>query len=255
LPLKEFIESTAVFTTQDYLRACGDTQANRNLLSRAVKSGKVKRIKFGLYASNAGRYHEAIHDKYDIVKTAVSDAIFCYSSAFELLVGQHNLVFRTVFFTKSPADSFKFQGQEYKSYPKPKKAVRTRGYRLSSGSVARGTTLEQTIVDSLAQPDRCLGIENVLRTLSVISSISSEDLIGILDGATQAVRARLGWVLEQKQEQWQVHNEILDNLNKDLMQGPFYFTPNHARTKNSYDSKWKLYFPETVSAMKEWIDG
>jgi predicted transcriptional regulator of viral defense system len=253
--LKDYVETTAVFTTRDYLRACGDTQANRNLLSRAVKAGKIHKVKHGLYASNSGKYRDVIHNKYNIIAAAAPDAILCYDSAFELFAGQHAIVLRTAFFTARQAKSFEFQGREYQPFSAPKKPRRTRGYRQSNGAVVKGTTPEQTIIDSLIQPNRCLGIENVLRSIATVSSINIKELLAILGEETTPVKVRLGWVLEQKQAQWQISDEEITALQNFVIQGPFYFTPSHIRAKDAYDSKWKLYFSEPITTMKEWING
>jgi predicted transcriptional regulator of viral defense system len=249
------MEKVAVFSTREYLVACGNSQTNRNLLSRAVKKGKVLKIKRGLYASNAGMYQGVTHNKYSIVKAAVPDAVLCYDSAFELFVGQHNIVQRTVFFSATETKSFRFQGHEYLPFPIPVKRMKTRSYRQSDGSVVKGTTPEQTIVDSLVHPNRCLGIENVLRSISVVGSINTQELLGILRGSSTAVTARAGWILVQKQGQWQIPDTVIASLQRNIGSGPLYFTPDHAQAKGSYDKSWKLYFPEPIATMKAWING
>ena len=255
MPLNDYIEKNAVFALQDYLSECGDTQANRNALSRAVKSGKVYRIRYGLYASNAGRFRDMPHSRQVVLKAAIPDAIYCYDSAFELFVGQHNLTRRTAFYTKHPQKPFSFQGHEYKPFPLPESQLLTRGYRQIDGTTVRGTTPEQTIVDSVASPDRCLGVENVLRSVSVVDSINIKELAAILEGTGTSVAARIGWVLEQKQEEWQVAEELLEELRERIGKGPYYFSPSHRRAADSYSKEWRLYFPEPLSTVRAWING
>ena len=55
----EYIRANAVFTTEELLGACGDTQNSRNLLHLAKKAGRTRQVKRGLYASNAGRFEGA----------------------------------------------------------------------------------------------------------------------------------------------------------------------------------------------------
>ncbi|MDR1422296.1 MAG: hypothetical protein LBI64_05460 [Coriobacteriales bacterium] len=252
---KDFIETTAVFTTKGYLESCGNTQAHRNLLNRSVRAGKALKIKQGLYASNAGKYRDYIHSYYSIVKVADQNAILCYNSAYELFVGQHNIISTTTFFTNTNLRSFEFQGHEYRGFPFLKEDLQTRGYRQLDGSVVKGTTPEQTIIDSLTKPDRCFGIENVLRILSTLDRINSMELINLLSDETSPVRARVGWVLEQKREIWHISDESIAQLQENLDNGPFYFTPDHKRAKGAYSSKWHLYFPEPLTTIEDWING
>jgi len=150
---------------------------------------------------------------------------------------------------------FTFQDHEYKAFALPGKPPRTRYYRQTNGRIVKGTTPEQTIIDSLARPDRCLGVENVLRIISVITSINVSEFLEILECLPVNTRARVGWVFEQKKVEWNIPNEVLVNLKNNVTGGPYYFAPSHQRTDNSYDKHWRLYFPESLQVVKGWING
>lgn len=254
MALKEYIEDNGVFRTEDYLSSVGDTQANRNLLSRAVKAHRVKKVHRGVYVSNVGRWKDAKPDPFAVALAVDPDAVFCYDTAFSLFVGSHNITFRTSFYSKKKIDSFEFEGHQFVAYSAPDKKIRLKSYVVGEASVV-GTTKEQTIVDSLKRPGRCGGIENTLRLISAVAYVDLRAMEELLKQSSKATRARAGWVLEQKTESWGVGQDLLDALRDSLGGGVNYFSTQNHRYPEAYDSKWKLYFPEPVSIMKEWING
>lgn len=254
MALKDYIEEKDVFRTEDYLSSVGDTQANRNLLSRAVKSGRIKKVRRGVYASNVGKWKDVSPNPFSLVLAVDPKAVFCYDTAFSLFVGSHNVTSRTSFYSKKQIDNFDFEGREFIVYKAPEKGFSQKTYNAGELFVL-GTTKEQTIIDSLKRPGRCGGIENVLRLISAVTYIDTRALEDLLNSTSKATKARVGWVLEQKQEDWDVDQSLLDGLSDSLGDGVSYFSTQNHRYPHAYDPKWKLYFPEPIPTMKEWING
>lgn len=255
MTLDQYLLQTSVFTLQEYLQACGDTQSNRNLLSRAVKTGKVLRVRAAVYASAYGKFTDHQHNPYQIAQKAFSDTIFCYDSAFKLFVGQHNVVNRIIVYSSSPKPPFEFQGIEYLSLSMPKTKPSTEVYTLTDGLTVAGTTKEQTLVDSLTYTKYALGVENVLRSISSIRYIDLKTLLEIITTSSKATRAKLGWVLERRASDWRIPETTLDGLAENLGSGPYYFSNDHSYTEGAWSKKWRLYFPEPLSTITTWING
>lgn len=254
MALKKYIEANGVFSTEEYLSSAGDTQANRNLLSRAAKSGRVKKVRRGIYVSNVGKWKDVSPNPFSLVLAIDPEAVFCYETAFSLFVGSHNITNRTSFYSKKQIDNFDFEDREFIVYKTPEKGVTQKTYNVGELFVS-GTTKEQTIVDSLKRPGRCGGIENVLRLISTVTYIDVRALENLLNSSSKATKARAGWVLEQKQEEWDIDQSFLDKLSDSLGDGVNYFSTQNHRHPHAYDSKWKLYFPEPISTVEEWVNG
>ena len=249
----EFIKANAVFTSAELLAACGDTQNNRNLLHYAVKAGRARKVRRGLYASSSGRYEGSRPPSQLVASKAAPDSVLCHASAFSLFVGSQDIVSEAPFYTAVDMRPFAFDGVRYVAYPAPAGGVETRAYRLAGGQEAVGTTREQTVADSLANVARSGGAEAVMRRLSAVRYIDAERTALIAAAHGPSACARLGWVLERKSGEWDVPEGVLAALAAKVMGGPYYLGP--ARARADFDERWRLYLPESSDVVEGWLDG
>jgi predicted transcriptional regulator of viral defense system len=252
MAIKEYIESTAVFTIDDFKESVGDNATNKNLLYRALESGKVKRIKQGVYASNTGLYRNQSPDPYLISEKMCPDAVFCYQSAFALLVGQHDLSTQVQFYTARRFPKIAYNGVSYIGYTRKHVLDTTTAYRIDGGKNVV-TSKEQTIVDCLEDMNRAGGLERLLRTISSIQYVDEEKLLSLSKKGTASLNARLGWLLELEQDRWSVKDEVLHALEGRIGSGVSYLLPG-VRAEDGYVRRWKLYLPATRNEIESWTE-
>jgi len=254
MAIKTYLDSHQVFNAHDFALAFPNSQTDRNLLSRAVRAGKVERERRGLYVSRCGRFAGARANSLDVALGAADDAVFGYLTAFQLHGVAHNVATLTQFYTKRRIASFQCDGQSYAPYYIGERQLDTISVLTAMGLAYRVTTREQTLIDCLARPSLAGGPENVLRALAGLSYIDG-DKVGVLaQGIGHSGRARLGWVLEARREQWHVGDELLDVLVKSLGAGPFYFSSSAASEKAGWVSRWRLYLPFPEQEMLAWLN-
>lgn len=252
--IEEFLETHPVFTRQELMSCCGDTQNNANLLYRAKRAGKVISITRGVYASNTGRYRANEANPYAVAAKIGANVVFAYSSALSLLVGNHDITSRVVFYTDSVKRRIEWGGYEYVGYPKPGR-VSARERRLPDGTPVKFTDKEQTILDCLTRPDRCGGAEALLRSLSAIEFVDADKLANCAIGHSKSLVAKLGWLLDEKKDEWPVPESVLERLREEISgKGPFYFTRSHDVVTDSWCGKWRLYLPASVTECEEWLE-
>ena len=251
--VSEFIRSSAVFTSAELLASCGDTQNNRNLLHNAVKAGRARKVRRGLYASASGRFEGSRPPFQLVASKAAPDAVLCYSSAFTLFVGSQDALAEATFYTALSMRPFGFDGVRFTPYPMPLSPVETRAYRLAGGQGVLGTTREQTVADSLANVARAGGAEAVMRRLSAVRFLDAGKAARMAAARGPSACARLGWVLERKGGDWDVPGGVLDGLALGLGGGPYYLGP--ARARAHFDERWRLYLPEDAQTVEGWLNG
>ena len=253
--IEGYIETHPVFTRQELMDSCGDTQNNANLLYRAKRAGKVISIARGVYASNTGRYRANEASPYAVAEKLGTDVVFAYNSALSLLVGTHDVTSRVVFYANSTERRIKWGGHEYVGYPKPD-GVSTKERRLPDGTSVRFTDKEQTILDCLTRPDRCGGSEALLRSLSAIEFVDAARLANEAMNHSKSLAAKLGWLLDAKKGEWSVSESVLERLREEISgRGPFYFTRSHDVVADSWYGKWRLYLPASVAECERWLEG
>ena len=254
MPIKDYLEETAVFRLEDLMEKCGDTASNANLLSRAVRAGKARRVKAGVYVSNTGRYKNTRPDKLAVASVLAPDACVCHLTALSLYAGEQNVMFSATLYSNILRSPVEFDGITYRPYRYPSSGVETMTKRLKAGISVRTTTKEQSVLDSLHRPSRCLGTEGVLRTAGSILRLDGERLAELSMARSASACAKAGWLLEEKSSEWEIDKKTLAALHARIGSGPHYFDGKD-RPNDSYDPKWKLYFPEPLETIKEWVRG
>lgn len=251
MAIREYIENTPVFTVQDMQQACGEGMSNVNLLSRAKANGKVVAVSKGVYVSNTGRYRASEVDPFLVAEALGRNVIFAYGSALSLFAGNQDVAYVVSFFADNRSATFSFNDHTFRRYQGNGKR-RTKLYSLPTGQVFKGTTPEQTVADCLKKPERCGGIEALLRSLSVFPFIDSEALadIAIEDSAAQA--ARIGWLLGVRKEIWYVPESVISRLHSVLGDSTYQLGRKNPNA-GGFSKKWKLHLPEDEDTLIEWL--
>lgn len=249
----EFIKHNQVFTLDDIAALTSSRQIAHNFLSLATKRGKAKRVRSGLYVSNAGRFEGAAASPYAIAARAFPGCVFCHCSAFSLFAGTQDVNLPVFAYVDGMRRGFAFEGRSYAPLPSPSYVLRTRRYPLVGGTSALGTTKEQTIVDALGRPRYCGGVEPAFRTLSAVRFADVDELAAIAAERGASSCSKLGWVLEHIDGRWGDDGEALALLEAIARTGPHYFTNREAC--RIYDKRWHLYLPDNADVMEEWLNG
>jgi len=252
--IQEYLSTHEVFTADEFRRDFPGSVTDRNLLTRAIRAGKVDRLKRGLYVSKTGPFSRNLVNPLDVAVKASDDAVFCYLSALQIHGVLHNVVFRTQFYSAHKVVAFEYAGQEFQVIRSPSVTPLQQGVLLQSGRRYQVTTREQTLVDCLGRLELAGGPENVLRSVGGFRHIDIDTLLGIASSRSSSLRARLGWVLEQRAEPWQVQDAVLGKLAESLGSGPYYFVSSHTVGDARWVKRWRLYLPNAEQEMAGWLN-
>ncbi|HMR50107.1 MAG TPA: type IV toxin-antitoxin system AbiEi family antitoxin domain-containing protein [Arachnia sp.] len=254
MAIQDFLVTHHVFTTAEFSRAFPNSQTDRNLLSRAVHSGKVERVRRGVYVSKTGPFSRTSASPFDIAEAVAGDAAFAYASALQLHGVLHNLTRRVQFWTVHKLTSFTYDSQDYAPHHPRRQTVETQTLFTPSGRTYRVTTREQTLLDCLDRPGLAGGPENLLRSLSGLSYLDATKAAQLAADASYSTRARLGWTLQTRREAWSVPNSALSVLHENLGSGPSYFWSSADPRDSHWVNTWKLYLPEPEEEMAAWLN-
>jgi predicted transcriptional regulator of viral defense system len=182
-------------TRQDLEEIAGSRQALPTLLVDYQRKGIIDRIRRNLYAVLDMESERPVLSRYQIGSRLFSDACISHRSAFEALGyadGPSNDVYVV---TKSRFTDFKYNGVFYRHVDKR--------VEISAEWVdgARVTTLEQTIVDSIHNFEKIVGLEEVVRCILRAPRPDAEKLLLCLERYGNGfLYQKCGYVLEQLQE-------------------------------------------------------
>lgn len=183
MAIRDYIERNQLFSRSELLEACGDGQTNRNLLSRAVKSGAVIKLGGGLYASACGRFAGAAPDRLEVASRLFPGCAFRCATALELLGAAHNASPRLVTCLWPHRRDVAALGVRYVCAPS-----RTRLPTMRAKRGARCTTPEATFVDAICNPSLSGGLESCVRSIASLDVDPDEVMETAMSAGAPAAR-------------------------------------------------------------------
>lgn len=255
----KFLNKNRVFTIEEFrnelsVRGTTGERAAESLLAYYEKTGRIIRIKRGLYVvipveSDAENF---VPDPFLLAAKMAPDAILVYHTALELH-GKAQSVFSE--FTYQTAKTFhiiNYHGWKFRPVKAPVSLRRKKKADFGvltvdrNGMDVRVSSLEQTLVDVLSRPVYSESWEEIWRSLESIEFFNLDRVIEytkLLNVATTA--AKVGFFLEQHKESLLVEDKYLQELQKLSPDDPVYMDSQHKAGK--LVNRWNLIVPETVT--------
>lgn len=254
----DFFATHPVFT-RDAFAAGTSSRADRSprtvdsLLAAHVASGRILRVRRGLYATVApgADARAAPVDPYLVATHLAPDATVAYHAALQFRGKAYSVWHRFHVLVEGQLRPFRFQDGEFVGVPHPKplrdRPDRGGGITLEpyAGGEVRVTTLERTLVDVLDQPGLSGGWEEVWRSLEQVEYFDLEAVLAHADALGSALTAaRLGFFLEQHRDALFVEERHLAALRKQAPKQPRYL--DATRMRGRLVKGWNLIVPERV---------
>lgn len=259
--MHEFLATHPVFTGRDLARVLGnDARALRQVHNRLyyhTRRGRIVAVGGGLYAAIPPGADPATYpvDPYLIAAHSAPGAILCLHTALELHGVAYSLFNVKTCYAAVSRHARTWRGVTYRTLIYPA-ALRRRGIAEigtatmdRSGLPVRVTTLERTLVDTLATPAAAGGVEEVWRSLGAVQYLDTTavvDYVERLGSATTA--ARVGFFLEQHQRTLGVPDDVLERLEAMRPLAIHYFSRNEHRAHRDgvLRKRWHLVVPTTL---------
>jgi predicted transcriptional regulator of viral defense system len=252
MKFRDYIERTHVFTNQQLVESCTLSAASvKTVLKRAVEAGSVERVRRGLYVSRAGGFAVSDVDPFELVSALDAEAVLSFHSALEAHGIAHNVSSTCQFRSAAVKGSFEYSGIAYVPFAFTESAPMQK-LRGRSGLRITATTREQTIIDCLNHPERCGGMEEALMSISLFPYIDTNALLGLVSEDSASLAARVGWLLEQKADDWRIPGEALEKLSRMTNAGPYKLDKNSRRSQG-WSRRWKLCLPAYEEEVKRWV--
>lgn len=248
-----FFRDHPVFTHEAYAQSRGGGSARTvdSLLRKHAQSGRIARVRRGLYVSvPPGGAAETV-DPYLIATKAVEDAVISHHAALQFHGRTYSMWNQVTFMTCSHTRGFRFGPIDYVPVRPPAAVADLKemggGVETvpSGGGHARVCTCERAMVDVLHTPALGGDWEEIWRSLEMIEFLDLEAVINYtlrLDTATTV--ARVGVFLEQHRERLFVEDAHLERLKAHAPKDPRYL--DASREPGRLVHPWNLIVPERV---------
>lgn len=256
MKLQNFFARYPLLTRDDlaaHLAAQGERSPRTidSLLAYHVRSGRLRRIRRGLYAV-VDRAGDAPVDSYLVASRLAPDAILAYHTALELHGRAYSVHHQVLFLSRHRFRPLDFEGVRYRAV-RPPKVLRDLGQELTgvemvdrAGLDVPVTRLERTLVDVLDRPELGGGWEEIWSSLETVEFFDLDLVLEyalLLDNATTA--AKVGYFLEEHRDALQVDAAVLETLRGQRPSQPHYIERG-MRGRGRLITAWNLVVPEDL---------
>ena len=232
-----------LFAKKDVIDQFADDKQFENHMASMVRSGKIVKIRNGLYAQidNLG---VPLTTKFEIASKINDDSFVSHHSALEYY-GVANQVFNTLTVgSKRKFNDFSFDDVDY-----TRQAVKDYTqviYIVTAG--VRVATLERAVVDCIDNIDLGGGIDELLNALEQIRVLDENRLAEILQSYNKVILyQKVGFILEQYKDKYMLSDKFFADCKSRLTNQIKYFL-NDEYSDIAYNSDWQLMAPKNLKS-------
>ena len=258
--VRVFFESHPVFTIDDLREFYSLAESSReasDMILYSKKMGRIGRIKDGLYfvvRPGQTAQHTSV-DPYLVASKLAPDVVLAYHTAFDLLGFGHSAFNVYHYFSDRFRPPLRFQGGHFRAvvFPKTLRKKSKTGFGTENierlGIKLRVTGKERALVEALERPQYCGGFEELYRSLEKIPYLQPDVILRYLEFRDQKnLFARVGFFLEQHQDDFHIEKSFLDRLAESVPAQPVYWV--RGRKGGTLANRWNLIVPDAVMRRK-----
>ena len=231
------------FSRSDLAGLLGNNETAGALILEYQKKGLIERVRHDLYAVISLETKQPVLSRYQIGCSIFKEAALVNHSAFEFY-GYANQVFYEVYISSaSRFADFRYNGVLYhRIAPKQRMdIIATGGLRVSS--------LEQTVIDCIADLDKVTGLEETLRCMTLIPALDEGKLLSILEDRENGfLWQKCGYILEELKEDLSLSEKFFQ-VCRDHLAGGKRPLVKDAAFPMTWNKKWGLYAPRSLRAI------
>ncbi|MCD7782706.1 MAG: transcriptional regulator [Firmicutes bacterium] len=231
------------FTHSDMVQITGSNSAAKRQIKNYLEKGYIERVRRNLYTVISMETEQPIPSRFQIASHITDDACVSHHSAFEFY-GYANQVFYDVYFTtEKTVQPFDYDGVHYKP-------VIWRGNAgvIEANTGVRVTSLERTVIDSIADFTKIGGLEELLRCLTLIPSIDENKLLEALKTHNRSqLYQKVGYILEAYADELSLSDKFFSEcVDKSSSSKTYLF---EKRDDFVFCKKWRLYAPANLAKL------
>lgn len=228
------------FTRDKLAKQLGSASAADWQIRKFLDNGYIERVRRDLYVVISLETGQPIPNRFQIASSVAEDAYVSNHSAFEYY-GYANQVFYEVYIaTAKRIRPFSYDGIDYCH-------VKHRGTEgvVEMENGIRVTSLERTVIDSIADFEKIGGLEELLRCMMLIPSLSPDHLLSSLAlYHCGKLYQKAGYILEMFQNDFGLPDTFFEECEKHLPESKTYFSSQ--KDGFVFHKRWQLFAPKNL---------
>jgi predicted transcriptional regulator of viral defense system len=227
------------FTREQVCALVGNYNTAGTLLKSYLRKGYVRSVKRNLYVAVNLADGEPAVSKFRIGGMVTETSYVSHHSAFEYYGCANQVSYQMELSSDTPFKPFDFNGNAYVYFASRIKcgvATRQDGVRV--------TDMERTVLDGIHDFEKVVGLEELLRCLALVPSVSEDRLLACLaEYGKQVLYQKAGYILQYFRRELGLSRAIFDECAAHIGKSTRYLT---ADKSGAYDKDWRLIAPENL---------
>lgn len=233
------------FSHEEAMQVLGEARKTTNILYVLKKKGLIQSVRRNLYVAISLETREPVASAFEIASAISKNTWISHHSALEFY-GLANQVFSDVYVSsEQPFREFYFDGRLYHSIETPNT------FGVDDRKSVRLTNLERTVLDSIKDFDKVGGLEELLRSLSMITVIREDILIEYLGRYHNRFLIQKAGYLLTNYPQMKLSAAFFDYCRKNIGSSSRYLYNDLKEEKCVFSKEWKLCVPESLAHLTE----
>ena len=241
LNLKYYEEllSLGCFTREDLTTITGNYSTAGTILNSYLQKGYIRMVKRNLYVAVNLADNEPIVSKFRISSMITKTAYVSHHAAFEYYGCANQVSYQVEVSSETPFSSFEFNGNSYTYI-----ASRINDGIITRPDSVRVTDMERTVLDSIHDYEKVMGLEELLRCIPLLPSVSESKLLEYLAIYNkQVLYQKTGYILQHFKREFNLSEAFFTKCVERIGESTRYLTNTGS---NAYNRQWRLIVPENL---------
>jgi predicted transcriptional regulator of viral defense system len=230
------------FTREEVCALAGNYNTAGTLLKSYLKKGYVRQVKRNLYAAVNLADRQPVVSKYRIAGRVTPSAYVSHHAAFEYYGCANQVSYQVEVSSETPFASFNFDGYTFAYI-----ASRIQDGVITRPDGVRVTDRERTVLDGIHDFEKVAGLEELLRCMELMPSVSEDKLLEYLSAyKKQVLYQKAGYLLRFYQQAWNLSETFFAECAAHIGKSTRYLTGNSG---DCYIGDWRLVVPADLQRL------
>ena len=230
------------FTWGEMCAVVGNPHAADSLARNYLKKGYIQSVKRGLYVTIDLATGESAVNKFRIAGKITPNSYVSHHAAFDYYGCANQVSYQTEVSSDTVFAAFRYAGITYAHISS----------RINDGVTTRPdgvriTDIERTVLDSVNDFEKVMGLEELLRCLELLPVVRGDKLLAYLEiYGKQVLYQKVGFLLEHFRDVWNLSGEFFDACESRIGKSKRYLYKPSIYEKMQYNRRWRLVVPNDL---------
>jgi predicted transcriptional regulator of viral defense system len=230
------------FTWHELCAVVGNSVAADSLVQNYLKKGYIQSVRRGLYVAVDLVTGESVANKFRIAGKVTPTAYVSHHAAFEYYGCANQVSYQVEVSSDTVFVPFVF-GDTTFSYVHSRVAE---GVVVQPDGV-RVTDIERTVLDGIADFEKNMGLEELLRCLALLPAVHEDKLLTYLAAyRKQVLYQKAGYLLEHFRGLWNLSDDFFSQCEAHIGKSKRYLYKPTPHAPMQYNRRWRLVVPEDL---------